>query len=161
LEFKLGAGLEMGEEDILVAETSTLPYAVRVSAPGKLHVYLKLKGGYYLAALPASKTGFILNKIRDVYPTMEAAANVLQTSLQNGNPIIHPAVTLLNTALIERTQGDFLFYEEGVTNSVGRMIKAVDEERVAIGEKLGITILPDPDLGCLQGYMTEATYDAG
>ena len=161
LEFKLGAGLEMGEEDILVAETSTLPYAVRVIAPGKLHVFLKLKGGSYLAALPAAHTDFILNKISDVYPTMEAAANVLQTSLQNGNPIIHPAVTLLNTALIERTQGDFLFYEEGVTNSVGRMIKAVDEERVAIGEKLGITILPDPDLGCLQGYMTEATYDAG
>ncbi len=161
LEFKLGAGLGIGEADVLVAETSTLPYAVRVIAPGKLHVYLKLKGGSYLAALPAADTDFILSKINDVYPRMEAAENVLQTSLQNGNPIIHPAITLLNTGLIERTQGNFLFYEEGVTAGVGRMIKAVDEERVAIGEKLGMTILSDPELGCIQGYMTEATYDIG
>ncbi len=45
-----------------------------------------------------------------VYPVMTAARNVLQTSLQNGNPIIHPAITLLNAARIERTGGDFLFY---------------------------------------------------
>jgi opine dehydrogenase len=161
LEFKLGAGLGMGEDDILVAETSTLPYAVRVIAPGKLHVYLKLKGGSYLAALPASHTDFVLNIIGDVFPTMDAAENVLQTSLQNGNPIIHPAVTLLNAGLIERTQGNFLFYEEGVTNGVGRLIKSVDDERVAIGEKLGMRVLPDPELGCIQGYMTEANYDTG
>ena len=161
LEFKLGAGLGIGEDHILVAETSTLPYAVRVIAPGKLHVYLKLKGGSYLATLPASHTAFVLGKIRDVYPSMEAAKNVLQTSLQNGNPIIHPAITLLNAGLIERTQGNFLFYEEGVTEGVGQLIKAVDDERVAIAEKLGLSVLPDPDLGVLQGYMTEATYDTG
>jgi len=92
---------------------------------------------------------------------MEAAENVLQTSLQNGNPIIHPAVTLLNAGLIERTQGDFLFYEEDITEGVGRLIKAVDDERVAIGGRLGIRILPDPELGRIQGYMSESTYDTG
>ncbi len=55
-----------------------------------------------------------LNAIRDVYPHMAAANNVLQTSLQNGNPVIHPAIALLNAALIERTGGDFFFYEDGV-----------------------------------------------
>jgi opine dehydrogenase len=56
---------------------------------------------------------------------MEAAKNVIQTSLQNANPVIHPAVSLANAARIEGA-GNFLFYEEGVTDSVGRMIEAVD-----------------------------------
>jgi opine dehydrogenase len=92
---------------------------------------------------------------------MSAATNILQTSLQNGNPVIHPTITLMNVARIERTQGDFDFYHEGVTPAVGRLIEAVDKERIAIGKKLGVDIVPDPELGVLQGYMLEATYDNG
>ena len=40
-------------------------------------------------------------------------------------------------------------------------MEAVDRERIAIGEKLGVRIIPDPELGVIQGYMTEATYDTG
>ena len=56
---------------------------------------------------------------KEVYSGIEPAKSVLQTMLQNANPVIHPVVTLLNTGLIERNQGDFLFYEEGVTPAVG------------------------------------------
>jgi opine dehydrogenase len=138
-----------------------LPYAVRLLAPGKIRIFNKLKGGLFLAALPAKNTHKVLELVRDVYPAMRAAKNILQTSLQNGNPVIHPAITLMNVALIERTQGDFEFYHEGVTPAVGRLIKAVDEERIAIGKKLGVEVIPDPELGVMQGYMTEATYDNG
>ena len=74
-----------------------------------------------LAAVPAKKTEYVLEQVRDVYPAMSAAKNILQTSLQNGNPVIHPAITLMNVALIERTQGDFDFYHQGVTPAVGRL----------------------------------------
>jgi opine dehydrogenase len=107
IEFKNGAGLSIRDESVIVAETSTLPYAVRTTEPGRINVFLKLRGGLFLAAVPARNTLSVLERVRDVYPAMEAAENVLQTSLQNGNPVIHPAVTLLNAALIERTQGDF------------------------------------------------------
>jgi opine dehydrogenase len=103
----------------------------------------------------------VLESIADVYPALIGAKNVLQTSLQNGNPVIHPAVSLLNAALIERVQGNFLFYEDGVTPAVGRLIKAIDQERISIGKQLGIEILPEPEIGYLQGYMQEATYDRG
>jgi opine dehydrogenase len=161
LEFKNGAGLDLRDEDILVAETSTLPYAVRLLEPGKIKIFNKLKGGLFLAAVPARNTTYVLERVRDVYPMMEAAKNILQTSLQNGNPVIHPAITLMNVALIERTKGDFDFYHEGVTPAVGRLIEAVDRERIAIGKKLGVDVIPDPELGVIQGYMTEATYDSG
>ena len=161
LAFKRAAGLAVDDESIRVAETSTLHYAVRLTEPGKVRVFLKLKAGNLLAALPGKHTGDILDLISDVYPSMEPAQSVLQTSLQNANPIIHPAVTLSNAARIEMTGGDFLFYEDGVSDSVGRLIEALDKERIAIGEKLGITVLTDPEMGMRQGYMLEANYGSG
>ena len=161
IEFKNGAGLDLRNDDIVVAETSTLPYAVRLIDPGKIRIFNKLKGGLFLAALPAKKTTAVLEQVRDVYPAMSAAKNILQTSLQNGNPVIHPTITLMNVARIERTKGDFDFYHEGVTPAVGRLIEAVDKERIAIGKKLGVEVIPDPELGVIQGYMEEATYDTG
>jgi opine dehydrogenase len=161
LAFKLAAGLSVDDDSVRLAETSTLHYAVRLTAPGKIRVFLKLKAGNLLAALPNTHTQDILQLIGDVYPSMEPADSVLQTSLQNANPIIHPAVTLSNAARIEMTGGDFLFYEEGVSDSVGRLIEALDIERIAIGDKLGITVLPDPEIGMRQGYMLENNYGSG
>jgi opine dehydrogenase len=161
IEFKNGASLDLRDDKIVVAETSTLPYAVRLLEPGKIRIFNKLKGGLFLAAVPAKNTNYVLEQVRDVYPVMGAAKNILQTSLQNGNSVIHPTITLMKVALIERTKGDFDFYHEGVTPAVGRLIEAVDRERIAIGKKLGVDVIPDPELGVIQGYMTEATYDNG
>ena len=159
--FKRTIGRKLQDTGIWVAETSTLPYAVRVLDSGLTHVYLKLKGGYFMAALPSSLNEDFFKIIEDVYPEIELADNVLQTSLQNANPVIHPSVTLLNAALVERTGGNFLFYEEGVTLASGRLIEAVDNERIAIGEKLGIKVWPDPIVGMKQGYMAEENYTTG
>ena len=97
--------------------------------------------------------------LTSVHGEIAQADSVLQTTLQNGNPIIHPAVTLGNAGLIERTGGDFLFYEEGVTVGVGRIIEALDSERVAIARALGVEIRRDPDLGIEQGYQLHSNYD--
>ena len=158
LAFKRAANLPVDDESVRVAETSTLHYAVRLTEPGRIRVFLKLKAGNLLAALPKKFTDEILQLIADVYPSMEPAESVLQTSLQNANPIIHPSVTLANAARIEATGGDFLFYEEGVTDSTGRLIEAMDKERIAIGAKLGIRIFSDPQMGMRQGYMLEDNY---
>src|SRR3954464_10652835 len=141
IAFKQTAGLELADAGNIVGETSTLPYAVRVTEPGVINVFLKLTAGLYLAGLPRTATDRLYDLIKDVWPATEKAESVFQTTLQNGNPVIHPAVTLLNAALIERTHGGFLFYEEGVTESVGRVIEAVDNERQAIADRLGVTIL--------------------
>ena len=133
---------------------------MRLTQPGRIRVFLKLKAGNLLAALPSRHTKEVLALIADVYPTMEPAKNVIQTSLQNANPVIHPAVTLANAARIERTGGDFLFYEEGVGDATGRLIEAVDQERIAIGAKLGLEVVSDPAMGIRQGYMLADNYGA-
>jgi len=159
--FKNALGLNIEDESVIIAETSTLPYAVRLIGDAKIAVYNRLKGGYLVAALPSRYNKVIYDMLVKVHDKIEMADNVLQTTLQNGNPVIHPAVTLLNSALIERTRGDFFFYEEGVTQAVGRVIKALDNERIEIGKKLGVTVIPDPVIGVRQGYMADETYDIG
>ena len=161
IEFKRAIGLDLRDPSILVAETSTLPYAVRITGPARIHVYLKLVAGLGLAALPASETENVLSAVADVYPAMGPALNVFETTLQNANPVIHPAITLCSAAQIERTGGDLFFYEDGCTPSVAHLVEAVDRERQALGTALGVTVLPDPDIGFAQGYMTQKTYYPG
>ncbi len=158
LAFKKAAGLAVDDYSVCVAETSTLHYAVRLVEPGRIRVFLKLKAGNLLAALPGSATAGVLATIADVYPSMQAATTVMQTSLQNANPVIHPAVTLANAARIDSDGGDFLFYEEGVSDATGRLIEAMDNERIAIGAAMGVTVLPDPVMGMTQGYMLADNY---
>jgi opine dehydrogenase len=158
---KNALGLSLEDESVIVSETSTLPYAVRIVGEAKIAVYNRLKGGYFVAAIPSRQTESIYNVLVKVYKEIEMAENVLKTTLQNANPVIHPAVTMLNAALIERTNGDFFFYEEGVTQSVGRLVRAVDNERIEIGRRLGVDVIPDPKLGMQQGYMAEESYDIG
>jgi opine dehydrogenase len=161
IAFKRAAGLALDDDRIVIGETHTLPYAVRVTEPGVINVFLKLTTDVYLAAMPRAGTDRLYDLVHDVWPAVEKAESVFQTTLQNGNPVIHPAVTLLNAGLLERTGGDFLFYEEGVTESVGRLIEAVDDERLAIAAALGVTVLSEPAIGMKQGYMLEHNYSTG
>lgn len=156
--FKRALGLDLADPTVVVSETSTLPYACRLTGANRLHVFLKLRAGLYVAALPSRAAPDVVAAMSEVYPCSTAYDNVFQTILQNGNNVIHPAVSLLNAARIESPE-DFLFYEQGVTPGVGRLMQAVDAERLAIAEALGTPILSEPAVGMLQGYMEEDNYD--
>jgi opine dehydrogenase len=161
IAFKNALGLEIRDDSVIISETSTLPYAVRLVGDAEIWVFNRLKGGYSVAALPSKYNKSVYDKLIMVFENIAMADNVLVTTLQNANPVIHPAVSLLNAALIERTKGDFFFYEEGITKSVGRVIEAVDEERIEIGRKFGVNVVRDPEIGVAQGYMVEDSYDTG
>jgi opine dehydrogenase len=161
LLFKRILGYKPQDPAVTVAETSTLPYACRLIGPGKVHIYLKLKGGLYLSALPSEAAKDVHKLFDSIYKCIQLGENYFQTMLQNANPVIHPAVTLLNAGRIENTNGNFLFYEEGVMPGVGRLMAAVDAERIAIGKALGVTVFPDTVIGIKQGYMTSASYETG
>jgi opine dehydrogenase len=161
LLFKRTLGFKPEDPSVTVAETSTLPYACRLLGPGKVHIYLKLKGGLYLSALPSKAAEGVRERFASIYKCIQLGENYFQTMLQNANPVIHPAVTLLNAGRIENTNGNFLFYEEGVMPGVGRLMAAVDRERIAIGKALGVTVLPDTVIGIKQGYMTSDSYETG
>ena len=159
--FKRALGLAIADDRVTVAETHTLPYAVRITGPARIAVYNRLPGGYYVAAIPRERNDAVYEALKPVYPHIRKGDSVLMTTLQNGNPVIHPSITTCNAALIERTHGDFFFYHEGVTPAVGRLIKGMDDERLRIGEALGIRLLRDPEISIDQGYMVVDSYDEG
>ena len=162
IAFKRAAGLALDDEPIAVGETSTLPYAVRVIEPGRDQRLPQAgrRGVPRRRCRARAPTGSTTSS-RDVCPAVEKAESVFQTTLQNGNPVIHPAVTLLNAGLIERTGGDFLFYEEGVTES-RRAADRGGRPRAA-GDRRGArrAVLSEPASGVKQGYMLEANYSTG
>lgn len=159
--FKNALGLDFEDDSVTVSETSTLPYAVRIVDEAKVAVYNRLKGSYFIATIPSRLNDKVYEVFGAVYPESQKAANVMQTTLQNANPIIHPSISICNAALVERTHGDFFFYEDGVTDGVGRVIEALDLERIEIGKKLGVEIIPDPVLGKRQGYQAVENYSEG
>lgn len=160
LEFKKELGIDYADEDIVIAETSTLPYAARLIEPGYVAVYLYVKR-FVLAALPSNKTREIMDFVKNLWTAAVEGRNVMETSLACGNPVIHPPITLLNTGLIQRTKGSFRFYADGVTEGVGNLIKAMDEERLALGRALDLDLLSEPEQGVKQGYMNKNDYWEG
>ena len=80
-----------------------------------------------VAALPADKTGRVVNDLQDVYPVVPGD-NVLATLLNNLNPIVHPIGCMLNAGWIDTSGKDFYFHKHRTTLSVARAIKAVYDE---------------------------------
>lgn len=160
IEFKTALGYELDDDTVIVAETSTLPYAARIVKPGTVSIANRLTGGLWVAALPKKATPQVFEMMHSVYESIQAAPTIVQTSMQNGNPAIHPSIMLSNLARVEN-QLTWEFYHEGVTPGVGRIIQAIDQERIAIAAACGAKILDDPTLGFQQGYMYNMTYDEG
>ena len=75
--------------------------------------------------------------LRALFPGAVAYGSALEAGLSALNPVVHPPGVLMNAGRIERSRGEFWFYEEGVTPSVVNVIEAVDRERLALGRGAG------------------------
>ncbi len=123
--------------DVIVAEAGTFVFASRSTGPAQARIFRR-KNAVPLAALPAVRTGQVLEMVCEAYPQFIPAPNVLHTSLDNMGAMFHPALTLLNAGWIERTKGDFQFYIDGITHSTAHVLEVLDRERVTIAAALGV-----------------------
>lgn len=138
-----GGGLEVwrelqdaGATGVPVAEMLSLIYTCRLRDQTTADLFY-VKDHMPIGVQPAEASEAVIGRLRRLYPQVVAATNVLETSINNVNPVLHVAPMLLNLGRIESTQGDFLFYRESVTTSVGRVMDSMDEERVALASLLG------------------------
>lgn len=121
-----------------LGEAQTLVYACRIIENGIVNI-IGIKDDVLLAALPASDTDHIIEKINQLYPCFIKTDNVLRTGLENIGAIFHPCVCLFNAATIER-QNEFYFYRD-MTDQVASFIEKFDAERLAVGKAYGINLL--------------------
>ena len=141
LEFRQVLNHEGCTADVTVAEAGTFIFASRSTGPTQARIF-RHKNAVPLAALPAIRTGHVLELVCEAYPQFIPAPNVLHTSLDNMGAIFHPALTLLNAGWIERTKGDFQFYIDGVTHSTARVLEVLDRERMTTAAALGVHARP-------------------
>jgi len=137
--------------DITVSELDTLPYATRIQSPTSVRVFHNLPT-FGMGVFPATQTERILGIFKDLYPGTYSYRDVLEAGLSNCNPIIHPLGVLMNAGRIEYSRGEFWYYEEGVTASTARAMEALDDERIAIGSKLGLQLCRQSEALHAVGY---------
>lgn len=118
---------------VIFAEAECMIYACRKKDPTTIWIR-GYKKGLRIAALPAKYNERVMELIQQVYPDVLPGENIIETGLSNPNPIIHTPIMTLNAGLIDRTKGDFLFYKEGMTPVIARVVEAIDSERMAVGD---------------------------
>jgi opine dehydrogenase len=124
------------KREITFAETCTLPYGARLKGSGHVSVLINaviLPTGVF----PSKKTAEIIPRLRQYYPMIHPARDVLEAAINNPNPIVHPVATLLSATRIEHSRGEFYLYAEGMTPAVARTYESLNQERLSICKALG------------------------
>lgn len=104
------------------------------------------KEGLKTAAYPGKLTDKALAVLSNVYPKLERSSSILETGLSNGNSVLHAPILALNAGWAEQPEMEFLFYWQGCTEAVGRVVEGVENERLALGKALGINLSPIKEL---------------
>ena len=117
-----------------VAELSTLTYVARKLAPGSVTVTGHAKT-VRVAALPGGEVA--VTAARALFPSASPVPDVIASGLSNVNLVLHPPGAILGAAWVEATGGDFTFYVQGMTPGVGRVLEALDAERLAVARAFG------------------------
>ena len=122
-----------------IFETNTLAYGTRLKALGQIELLLWAKR-VQIAGMP-SNVKPLLEELKRFFPRMEEGPSVLATALNNPNPTVHPAASILNVGRIQYSGGDFYLYREGLTPAVGEAIRKVYDESAAVARAYGIELL--------------------
>lgn len=127
-------GVERGA--VTLCEAQSLLYATRLVSHGEVSIK-GIKKSLAVGVLPASRTPETIAALSEAFPEINAARNVLETSLTNLNAVMHPTPSLLNASLIE-SKWDWKYYMDGITPTIGALVERLDKERIAVGEAVGL-----------------------
>jgi opine dehydrogenase len=158
----MGGGLFMaheihrltGRSDVRTCEVSTLAYACRMRGPDSVNV-MRVMRSLPFAAFPGRAQEELFQLLSPLYPSLVQASHVLETGFLDINAVEHPPQIICNAGWVEHTAGAYLFYYEGTTPSVGRVIDTLDRERIAVAEAAGVPTRPFVQVFQEMGYTTE------
>jgi len=139
---------DMGvKKDITICETESLIYATKKTGLTRILTKDK-KDRLMCATFPAIRTEETIERLQEVFPAVVPAKNVLVTTLQNCNIVLHPPSALLNLYRVERKF--FPYFEDmggpfirayDITPGMAGVMEAMDEERHALAQRLGVDIM--------------------
>jgi opine dehydrogenase len=145
---------------VQTCETVTLTHMCRMADASTVNVFSygeKLS----FAAFPGRNSEQLYRTIATVFPRVVRASSVLETAFMNINATFHPAGMLMNAGWIEHTKGNFLFYREGMSESVAQVAETVDRERMAIAKALKIPTVSFLEVFHQVGLTSKEGMDSG
>ncbi|WP_033290742.1 NAD/NADP-dependent octopine/nopaline dehydrogenase family protein [Amycolatopsis jejuensis] len=128
-----------GYDDLAFGETATPPLSARMTGPASVRV--KLHATTRFGAFPGINTERIADELAQLF-AVTVTPTALDPAVNNPNFLIHPAPMLLNYAEVERSRGELSLINEGMTEGVLRVLDAVDAEKMALQQALGLEVLP-------------------
>jgi len=140
------------------AEVNNLPYDTRILEPAKVAIYGH--NPVNISFLPADKGPELIDEMRAIHPYVRVYEDVLESGLSIVNPGVHAGPCILSMTAIENwPKRPFFLYEHGVTPASCKLNLKIDNERKAIGEKLGYKLTPTEDFsGLSEGYTWQELY---
>ena len=136
VEFDQELGQEAQEKGCAICETGG--QLILCNSPSASEVFLKtVKEQVSLSCVRPSQLGQVLDLLSPVFPQFRPASNVLETSLNQANPISHGPLALFNITRIENGE-DFLLFGTGATPKVTAFMEKIDRERVAVVTACGL-----------------------
>jgi opine dehydrogenase len=121
---------------VLWAETGTLPYLARKHGAREVNVTVRavrLPTGVY----PARHEAEAIAVIRRAWPSVHGCGDALSGALMNAGPIIHPPLMVMNAAPLQHFP-KWDIHTEGTQPAVRAVTDALDRERIAVREALGM-----------------------
>lgn len=151
---------EAGHSQPVTCESVTLPYICRKVAADRVKVSRK-SAKLKFSSFPATKAQELAARLAPLFPTLSPVPTLLDTLFPYTNAIHHPPALLCNIGRVESTGGDFFHYYEGITPSVGRIIDALDSERLMVASAFGCQVDRLSDYFFQMGYTDENGWTGG
>jgi opine dehydrogenase len=147
------------DDEVHTCETSIITQVSRLQTPTHVHIPGYIRGDW--AAYPSAHSDTLFEMIHSLYPLLRRANDVLETGFANLNALVHPTGMVMNAGWIEHTAGDFYFYREGFTESIGRVAESIDRERMQIADSLGVHTRTMLEISRDMGFIGDADLQKG
>lgn len=130
--------LEICHKDILVIEGESSPIDCRIIQPGMSQVLFKNVLNP-IGVFPNAKKNEASTIMESLGFPFRFTKSVIEAALHNPNLIVHTVGALFSIPRIEYTKGDYWMYREVFTPHVWTICESLDQEKLMILERLGIT----------------------
>lgn len=142
-----------------LCEVNSLSYGTRGFAD-EARVELTLRvNKLFFAAYPAEDTAELFDVCKQIYDCIVPAKNIWHTTMENGNPEVHPGPCLLNAGRIDYSNGEFWLYREGMTKHTVNVLHAIEHERMEIGKAFGFVLEDAVESRYRRGYFSNDKED--
>ena len=125
--------------ELTISAWDTTPIVCKPLEPGRYNV-LKIRKSIGVFCTPDSGRNYESTKAGAAFPNRFIPKNsLLEITFGNLNPQVHMGMALCNMSRME--QGETWCQNKNVTPSVGRLIEALDQERVAVAQAYNVSTI--------------------